>query len=83
MNRNSRDEKIPVTVAVGKKGVTDQIIEEIKNQLVSHRIVKIKLHGETKLARFEIAKELAEKSNAKLVEVRGFTVTLIRKKPQI
>jgi len=71
------------TVAVGKNGVTDQVISEIIKQLKVRRTINIKLHGESKLERFEVAKELAERTDAKLVDVRGFTVVLTRKKTKL
>jgi RNA-binding protein YhbY len=56
------------------------VITEIKNQMKKKRIIKIKLHGESKLGRLEVAKELAKRTDSKLVDVRGFTVVLTRKK---
>lgn len=74
---------IEPSVAVGKSGVTDSVIAEIKSQLKRRRIIKIRLHGESKLSRLDIAKELAERANAKLIDVRGFTVVLTRKKKRV
>ncbi len=68
------------TVAIGKNGVTDQIIEEIKKQIKNRRTIKVKLHGESRLSRLDIAHEIAKRSNTKLIDVRGFTVVLTRKK---
>ena len=68
------------TVAVGKNGVTDQVIEEIVRQISMKRTIKVKLHGESKILRSEIARELAKRSGTRLVELRGFTVILTRKK---
>lgn len=68
------------TVAVGKNGVTDQVIKEIVRQIARKKTIKVKLHGESKILRSEIARELADKSGTRLVELRGFTVILTRKK---
>ena len=70
---------IPVTLHVGKNGITDALIEELKEQLRTKRTVKVKMlrsSGERKA----VAAELAEKAGAELVEVRGLTVVLKRKK---
>lgn len=71
------------TVAVGKNGVTDSVIAEIVRQLKARRTVMVRLHGESKLSRLEVAKELADRSDAKLVDVRGFTVLLTRKRTKL
>ncbi len=70
--------EIPVTLHVGKNGITDSLIEELREQIRTKRIVKVKMlrsSGERK----EVAEELAEKTGAELVEVRGLTVVLKRK----
>ncbi|HDP96980.1 MAG TPA: YhbY family RNA-binding protein [Euryarchaeota archaeon] len=72
-------QEISPTVAVGKNGVTDQVIEEIVRQISKKKTIKVKLHGESKILRSEIARELANRSGTRLVELRGFTVILTRK----
>lgn len=81
--RKSCRTEIRPTVAVGKNGVTESVIAEIVRQLRTRRTVKVRLHGESKLSRLEVAKELADRSDAKLVDVRGFTVLLARKKTKL
>lgn len=71
---------IATTVSVGKNGITDSIIEEIKKQIRTRKIVKVRLHGESKLGRHEAARELAAKSGTRVVDVRGFTVMLSKKR---
>ena len=83
MSREVPHQSIAPSVAVGKNGVTESVVNEIKNQLGKKRIIKIKLHGESKMGRLEVAKELAERTNAKLIDVRGFTVVLTRKKRKL
>ena len=83
MSREIPHQLIEPSVAVGKNGVTEKIIEEIENQLKRKRIIKIKLHGQSKLSRLEVARELATRTNAKLIDVRGFTVVLTRKKQRL
>ncbi len=65
--------EIEITVWVGKNGVTDSIIEELEDQLISKRLVKVKIlkNALGQAPRNRIARELEEKSGATLVETRG------------
>ncbi|MCD1295135.1 RNA-binding protein [Methanocella sp. CWC-04] len=70
----------PVT-QIGKNGITPSIIEEITRQLKDNKLIKIKLlkSAVEAMPREEIAKELAEKAGAELIEVKGNTVVLFRR----
>ncbi|MDW7732192.1 MAG: YhbY family RNA-binding protein [Methanolobus sp.] len=65
---------------IGKNGITEPVIEEVKKQVKAYRLVKIKMlktmpDGEDiKVA----AQKLAEATNTTLIEVRGSTVVLYR-----
>jgi len=74
---------IEATVAVGKNGITDSVVKEIRKQLKNRKTIKVKLHGESKLRRLETAKELAERSESRLLDLRGFTVVLTRKRKRL
>jgi RNA-binding protein len=65
--------EIEITVWVGKNGVTDSIIKELEDQLISKRLVKVKIlkNALGQAPRNRIARELEEKSGATLVETRG------------
>ncbi len=62
-----------ITLWVGKNGITDSIIEELKDQLRSKRLVKVKIlkNALERVPRNRIARDLEEKSGATLVETRG------------
>lgn len=66
---------------VGKNGVTDSLIEEINRQLKDNKLVKIKIlkSAMESMPRDEIAHALAEKTGARLIEVRGNTVVLFKR----
>jgi RNA-binding protein len=70
------------TVWVGKEGSTPQILGEISRQLDQHEVVKGRIL-QTALkdvdAREMVAK-LAEETESTLIEVRGHTFVLFRKK---
>lgn len=74
--------KIDATVRVGKNGITENVINEIRNQLKKRKIVKIKFLKSTKVLGTveEFAKILEEKTDAKVLEVRGGTVILSTKR---
>lgn len=69
---------IPVTLHVGKNGITYSLIEELREQIRTKRVVKVKMLRSSG-GRKEVAAELAERTGAELVEVRGLTVILKRK----
>ena len=77
-----KDSKITTPgIIIGKNGITDQTIANIKKELQKEKIVKIKIlktYIEGK-DRYEVFNEISEKCNATIVHTLGFTVTLTRK----
>jgi RNA-binding protein len=65
-------------VRIGKKGVTEEVVKEIKRRLDQHKVVKVKIGIEVEDRR-EFARLIAEKANAKLIEIRGYTFILAKK----
>ena len=65
-------------VRIGKKGITEGVINEIKRRLEDHKVVKVKIGIDVDDKR-EFAKKVAELAGAKLIEVRGFTFILAKK----
>ncbi|MET1160592.1 MAG: YhbY family RNA-binding protein [Thermoprotei archaeon] len=76
-----------VDVQLGKKGITEQFIKEVKNRLEKHGVVKVKIlksfRRASELDRREIARIVAEKAGAKLLEVRGYTFILVKSKDKV
>jgi RNA-binding protein len=64
------------TVWIGKQGCTDHLIEEIVQQLTKRKVVKIKWLQNTEVD----PRDIALRSRAELVEVRGRTMVLARQK---
>ena len=79
MSKSYRKE---IVVRIGKTGITEGLIEEIKRNLEKHKIVKVKIlksYRETiEKSRQELADTIAKLVNAKVVEIRGYTLTLER-----
>ena len=64
-------------VRIGKKGITDELMEEIDLQLSRREIIKIRyLLDISKQDLIRLAKSLASSLNVTLVEVRGRTFIL-------
>lgn len=65
-------------IQVGKSGVTDSLIEEIKSQLGKGKKVRVRMLRSARedRDRKEIADEVAGKTGARLVQVRGNTFIL-------
>lgn len=76
----SRSKNLKPTVRIGKRGMTEEIIEEIKKQLKKNRIIKVKL-----LKSFEertgssFARAIEKKTNSVMINRTGFTLTFLRK----
>lgn len=70
------------TVWVGKEGITIQIITEIKKQLDSREIIKVKIQknalGDEDTR--NIATKISQKTESELVEIRGHTFILYKHK---
>ncbi|MCW4035087.1 MAG: YhbY family RNA-binding protein [Candidatus Bathyarchaeota archaeon] len=70
------------TVHVGKEGATAQVIVEVAKQLEAREMIKAKIL-KTALQEEEaknIAAKIAEQTEAELVEVRGHTFLLFKRK---
>lgn len=70
-------------VNIGKKGITENLLKEIRTRLKRHKVIKIRILKSalavTGLDRKKLAEIVANKVNAKLIEVRGRTFILAYK----
>jgi RNA-binding protein len=80
----SEGQALDATVNIGKAGVTEGVMEELDTQLRRNHLVKVRLQrsavGEDKQEKDIQATELAALLSAELVERRGHTVLLYRRK---
>ena len=70
------------TIHVGKDGSTQQIINEVSRRLEQHEVVKAKIL-QTALKEVEvkeIATQIANQTDSTLIEVRGHTFILHKKR---
>lgn len=72
-------EKI-VVLNVGKRGITESFIKEVSEHVKKKKIVKIKILRSAlkEKDRHEIAEEIANRTNTKIVKLIGHTVILER-----
>lgn len=70
------------TVRIGRSGLTNAVVEEIKSQLEKKDALKIKILGATRDEIKMISQELVKRTETELVEIRGNTITLWQKEDQ-
>ena len=63
---------------VGGKGVTDALLAEIDGALEHHELIKVKVAGEDRDARDAMIAQIAERTDAALVQRIGHTAVLYR-----
>lgn len=73
-----RAQALQPTMHVGKEGVTESVIEELKAQLKKTKLVKVRVLPSAEADRKDTAILLAEAAGAVLIEVRGHTVVLAK-----
>lgn len=75
---------IDPSVSIGKGGLTDGVRDELDAQLKRHHLVKVRIQrsvvGDDAGSKDVQAKELADHLGAELVERRGHTVLLYRRR---
>lgn len=65
------------TINAGKNGLTENLISEINSRLEEHGVVKVKmLRNFRNEDKRRLAEEIASNVDGKLVDLRGFVLTL-------
>ena len=70
-----------MTIKIGKGGVNDNVIEEIKRQLKANEIVKLKFAKNIARDKDDYIDEIVTKTRAQLIDVRGHVAVIYKKKP--
>ena len=65
-----------MTINIGKAGVNDNVIEEIKRQLEANEIVKLKFAKNIARDKDDYIDEIVTKTRAKLIDVRGHVAVI-------
>ena len=70
-----------MTINIGKAGVNDNVIEEIKRQLKANEIVKLKFAKNIAKDKDDYIEDIVSQTRAKLIDVRGHVAVIYKKKP--
>ena len=70
-----------MTINIGKNGVNDNVIEEIKRQLEANEIVKLKFAKNIARDKDKYIDDIVTQTKAKLIDVRGHVAVIYKKKP--
>lgn len=69
--------RLQTTIRIGKNGLTDSLVEEIRCQLKKRKTVKVKLlkKGGEEMDKKVIAREIADKTGSRIIHSVGSTLT--------
>lgn len=65
-------------INVGKNGVTDANVEELKKHIKANRLVKVKMLKSAGIDTKTLAQQIADVTMTTLIEIKGNTVVLYR-----
>lgn len=70
-----------MTINIGKAGINDNVVEEIKRQLKANEIVKLRFAKNIANDKETYLTAIIEKTRFKLVDLRGNVAVIYKKKP--
>lgn len=70
-----------MTINIGKAGINENVIEEIKRQLKANEIVKLRFAKNIANQKEDYLAVIVEKTESKLVDLRGNVAVIYKKKP--
>lgn len=68
-------------VQIGKEGVTDGLVKALKEALLAHELVKVRLLQEAPIDRKEAGPELAKRAACSLAQTLGRTLLFYKRHP--
>ena len=69
-----------ITINIGKSGVNENVIDEIKRQLKSNEVVKLKFARSIAKNNDDFIGDIVSATNSELVVVRGHVAIIYKKK---
>lgn len=69
-----------MVIHIGKKGVNEQVIEEIKRQLKNNEIIKLRFAKNIADEKKTYIDKITENTRSKLVDLRGNVAVIYKKK---
>ena len=70
-----------MTINIGKSGVNENVIEEIKRQLKANEIVKLKFAKNIARDKDKYIDDIVTQTKSQLIDVRGHVAVIYKKKP--
>ena len=70
-----------MTINIGKDGVNENVIEEIKRQLKANEIVKLKFAKNIARDKDKYIDDIVTQTKSQLIDVRGHVAVIYKKKP--
>lgn len=70
------------TIQVGKQGVTDELLDEIKLQAKKHRLVKIKILRPAleSISKDDLISLITERTHTEIISKTGLTLVIYRRR---
>ena len=68
-------------INIGKNGLNENVIEEIKRQLEANELVKLKFAKNIARDKDKFIDDIVSQTRAKLIDVRGHVAVIYKKKP--
>lgn len=75
----ARAHKLEPVVAVGAKGLTDEVVKEIDVALKAHELIKVRAAGLERDQREDALKAICERTGAEVVQSIGKVFVIYRK----
>ena len=72
-----------ITINIGKSGIKENVIDEIKRQLKDREVVKIRFSKGISAQKQNYISEIIKKSNSKLIDFRGNVAILFKKRTNL
>ena len=70
-----------ITINIGKAGLNDNVIEEVKRQLKSKEVVKIRFSKGMANDKESYINDIVEETRSNLIDLRGNVGVIYKKKP--
>jgi RNA-binding protein len=68
-----------ITINIGKAGINDSVIDEIKRHLKSQELVKLRFAKNISSEKEFYITQIVEKTNSKLIDLRGNVAVIFKK----
>jgi RNA-binding protein len=69
-----------VEINIGKNGINENVIEEVKRQLKNNEIVKIRFSRTISTNKDEFLEEIVSNTKSQLIDVRGNVAVLYKRR---